>query len=259
MKLENLEKEHLLDIIDLQECLIEGRNLEEVLQTHIEVFHNHTNADILAICLKDEDMVHLKYIIEKNDMFGKLARKYFPLRKRYSWNRFLDHCKARYITENHYMEIKNLSEILEGYISKKEAMDMTEELEMTKGIITPLYTKQRHDKIGFIFFISQTETPLNQEEIKVVTLLMQQVLQPLYDREHYMLYSRCIRINDHMQQLTHQEKKIVKKVLKGLSYPEVASELSISVNTLKTHMKNIYSKYGISSKLELYKKLTVSQ
>lgn len=38
------------------------------------------------------------------------------------------------------MEIKNLHDILKGYLSKKEALEMSAELGMTKGVITPLYT-----------------------------------------------------------------------------------------------------------------------
>lgn len=69
---------------------------------------------------------------------------------------------------------------------------------------------------------------------------------------------QSVRINEDMGMLTKQEKIIVKKVLAGFTYPEIATELSISINTLKTHMKNIFNKYGISSKLELYKKLNSS-
>jgi len=42
-------------------------------------------------------------------------------------------------------------------------------------------------------------------------------------------------IDEEMNILSKQEKKIVKKVLKGHSYVETAEELNISINTLNTH------------------------
>ena len=58
-----------------------------------------------------------------------------------------------------------------------------------------------------------------------------------------------------MELLTKQEKKIASKVLSGKSYPNIASDLDISINTLKSHMKNIFNKYNVNSKVELFKKL----
>ena len=83
----------------------------------------------------------------------------------------------------------------------------------------------------------------------------QTILQPLYDKEHNTFFTKCVRIDEDMKLLTPQEKKIVRKVLEGLSYPDVATILDISVNTLKTHMKNIFYKYNVNSKIELYNKL----
>jgi len=64
-------------------------------------------------------------------------------------------------------------------------------------------------------------------------------------------------IDEEMNILSKQEKKIVKKVLKGHSYVETAEELNISINALNTHMKNIFNKYNVNSKMELFNKLTI--
>jgi DNA-binding CsgD family transcriptional regulator len=64
-------------------------------------------------------------------------------------------------------------------------------------------------------------------------------------------------VDENMDILTAQERKIVKIVLKGVSYPEAAKRLHISPNTLKTHMKSIFYKYNVNSKLELSNKLHI--
>ena len=40
-------------------------------------------------------------------------------------------------------------------------------------------------------------------------------------------------------------------IKKGLKNTEIATEMFISVNTVKTHIKQIYNKLGISSKTQL--------
>lgn len=52
-------------------------------------------------------------------------------------------------------------------------------------------------------------------------------------------------------QLTERESEIAALLLKGRTYKMIADELHLSQNTVKTHIKNIYSKLNIQSKMEL--------
>ena len=52
--------------------------------------------------------------------------------------------------------------------------------------------------------------------------------------------------------LTEREKQITALLLKGRTYKLIAEELFLSENTVKTHVKNIYSKLGIKRKSELF-------
>ncbi len=56
-------------------------------------------------------------------------------------------------------------------------------------------------------------------------------------------------------QLTERESEIAGLLLKGRTYKMVAAELYLSENTVKTHIKNIYSKFNIKSKSELIRLL----
>ena len=51
--------------------------------------------------------------------------------------------------------------------------------------------------------------------------------------------------------LTARESEIVSAIREGNSNKEIASTLSISEETVKRHLSNIYAKLGISSRLEL--------
>lgn len=55
--------------------------------------------------------------------------------------------------------------------------------------------------------------------------------------------------------LTNQEEKIAKLICDGLSNKEIASTLFISSSTVKTHIRNLYSKLEISNRQQLIEKL----
>jgi DNA-binding NarL/FixJ family response regulator len=48
--------------------------------------------------------------------------------------------------------------------------------------------------------------------------------------------------------LSFRETEVVRLLVKGNTYTQIASSLQISKETSKTHMKNIYKKLGVNSK-----------
>lgn len=56
------------------------------------------------------------------------------------------------------------------------------------------------------------------------------------------------------QQLTNRQLEIVKGIVNGKSYKMIANDLSISLDTVRSHIKNIYSTLEINSKAELIRK-----
>ncbi|MFA0814783.1 MAG: LuxR C-terminal-related transcriptional regulator [Anaerofustis sp.] len=59
-----------------------------------------------------------------------------------------------------------------------------------------------------------------------------------------------------IENLTERENQIVACLLKGLTYKMIADELYLSENTVKTHIKNIYSKLEVKNKSELIRKVS---
>lgn len=59
--------------------------------------------------------------------------------------------------------------------------------------------------------------------------------------------------NKFMDQLTEKEKDVVELLLKGYTYKGIAEQLFISENTMKFHIKNIYQKLNVNSKMDLIK------
>jgi LuxR family maltose regulon positive regulatory protein len=53
-----------------------------------------------------------------------------------------------------------------------------------------------------------------------------------------------------IEQISPQEKRVLRLLIAGRSNPEIARELVVSVNTIKAQVKSIYRKLGVSNRLE---------
>ncbi|MGE0588001.1 MAG: response regulator [Cyclobacteriaceae bacterium] len=60
--------------------------------------------------------------------------------------------------------------------------------------------------------------------------------------------------NENPYQLTAREKDILKSLSKGNSYKMIAAEFSISIDTVRTHIKKIYEKLHVHSQTEAVSK-----
>lgn len=53
--------------------------------------------------------------------------------------------------------------------------------------------------------------------------------------------------------LTKRERTILRQLMYGQDNARICEELSISVNTLKKHILNIYRKLGIKNRVQMFK------
>jgi DNA-binding NarL/FixJ family response regulator len=55
--------------------------------------------------------------------------------------------------------------------------------------------------------------------------------------------------------LSHREREIAELIAKGFIYKEIAEKLFLSPDTVRTHIRNIYEKLQVSSKMEMVNKV----
>ena len=58
--------------------------------------------------------------------------------------------------------------------------------------------------------------------------------------------------------ISEREREIIEALAKGKTNKEIASELFISINTVKTHIKNIYRKLDIKNRVQLLHKIKIT-
>ncbi|WP_017325533.1 response regulator transcription factor [Synechococcus sp. PCC 7336] len=62
--------------------------------------------------------------------------------------------------------------------------------------------------------------------------------------------STATDLSSEMVKLTQRELEILQSIARGFSNGEIAESLSISINTVRSHVKNILSKFGVSNRVE---------
>jgi DNA-binding NarL/FixJ family response regulator len=78
--------------------------------------------------------------------------------------------------------------------------------------------------------------------------------------EAFMLASKPIeqkqsQHQEHWQKLTVREKELLEWLAKGYRYQEIADKLFISIDTVRAHIRNIYEKLQVNSKIEAINKV----
>lgn len=250
----------LLDkAVDISIHLVEGSDIAALLNENISFYLEYSGADIIALYLNDDDMVQPEYIFEKNNLFDHLAKKYMLDKKKFTWKKFIENFTKYFSPKMEYNKITTFSKIFNGFMSTDEAEAFAEELQIKDMIFVPLYAKDEATIMGYISFIFHAHIDIDTIKLEQLSLMFQTVLRPLYHLESNTMYSKCIRVDGEMKILTEQEKKIVEKILGGYTYLEVAESLGVSVNTVKTHMKHVFNKCNVNSKMELFHKFSIYQ
>jgi DNA-binding NarL/FixJ family response regulator len=60
--------------------------------------------------------------------------------------------------------------------------------------------------------------------------------------------------NEYFQTLTRREQEILEQLSRGFRYKEIADRFIVSVETVRTHIRNIYEKLQVNSRVEALKK-----
>lgn len=242
--------------IQILSCIIHGHSIRALLRKETKFFSQETNADLITIYIQKDGGHKIDFLSDKKRLYCRLMEKYGFNKHSPSFGQVGTDIINGFSYTNPMYETSDIYALLKGTVTKKECEIMKKEIRFKTAQFFPL--RLIHGKkIGFVAYFYTREKKPDTDKLKEVSSLIQRVIEPLYDANTATFYSKCAQIDTDMSRLTDKEKEIVHRVIKGVSYKEIASELNISINTLKTHMKSVFSKYGVNSKIELNNKLAI--
>ena len=254
----NISDTRLLQkIIEFQSCIIEGKSIRSILHKNIDFFLSESHANVITLYMHEHDNVKPEYILAKDKKFEHQINKYVFDKRSFKWEKFVENCNKYFSSGVKHERVTELYQIFKGFMSKKDADAFSQELGIKSAVIIPIYAFGDKEIIGYCCFVFKKDIDLDMDKLRALNILFQTIARPLYDKKYNTIYSKCVRIDESMGLLTKKEKSIVKKVLAGSSYTEISELLNISINTLKTHMKNIFNKYNVNSKIELFNKFHI--
>ena len=73
---------------------------------------------------------------------------------------------------------------------------------------------------------------------------------PDIEPEKKLLSKPIISDSEWIEPLSERELEVLQLIADGISRPEIASQLVISLNTVKTHARNIYGKLGVNNQMQ---------
>jgi DNA-binding NarL/FixJ family response regulator len=62
------------------------------------------------------------------------------------------------------------------------------------------------------------------------------------------------KVNAHFQALSRREQEILEQLSRGFLYKEIADKLFITIDTVRTHIRHIYEKLQVNSRVDALKK-----
>lgn len=239
----------------MQFAVIEGHSLKSIMQKETPFFIKESGANVIVVCIENENGVDIELILEEKHKFLALLSKYRLLAKHMELTRFVQQCNAHFVRSHEHVHLTSLHSIFDGNLSKKKTAEFEKEIDFESALLYPM--RNNHGKkIGLIIYFYPKSSQNRSADLLQLTEMFAVLIRPFYDERRRVLRAKCVQIDDQMQRLTEKEKEITQLVILGRPYKVIAENLGISINTLKTHMKNIFSKYGVSSKIELHNKLT---
>jgi LuxR family maltose regulon positive regulatory protein len=69
-------------------------------------------------------------------------------------------------------------------------------------------------------------------------------------KKNELINQPVVSDSEWIEPLSERELEVLQLIAEGISRPEIAAKLVLSLNTVKTHARNIYSKLGVNNQMQ---------
>lgn len=240
---------------EMMTSLLDRRHVQDVMRAQSGFFLAESGAELVTIFVRQKESEYVSFKFEHNGLVASLKER---CHLHLHINELADACfktLGNPSARNPWRRIDSLRPLFDGIVSERGCRALADASAFREAFLFPVALPDS-ELIGVIVYgFTQTSAHADPLQLTELSETLQSVLVPLYDEQTGSFYSRYVRVDEEMSTLTSKERDIVKKVLEGENYTSVAGMMGVSINTLKTHMKNIFSKYGVNSKMELKNKI----
>ncbi|WP_375325413.1 response regulator transcription factor [Flagellimonas sp. GZD32] len=214
-------------------CTINSTNPSSGLLLDIDNLKNQMAYDFVDYPSEANKKLNLQKWFNTLHEFGKDVEE--PLAELYIYDFISDKRNETFkyylkdVTENIYYE--NLSDRLQNKYPNTE------------------FTKQYDAEITTDKELAQFSQPTSSKWNRTLIALL--AVSILGNIVFFLGKKRKSKSNNLLEKLTPQEQKIVHLILENRTNKEIATELFVSVSTVKTHINNLYKKLDVSSRDEM--------
>jgi DNA-binding NarL/FixJ family response regulator len=136
--------------------------------------------------------------------------------------------------------------------TSKNGADLAREINLNFHLpfafITSYADKDSIQQIKVLHPVGYIVKPFNGKDIVAVLELGLELFYTYMDHQTSFDFKKLSKFTH--TELTSQEKNIILKLIEGKRNQNIADELYVSINTIKTHLKNIFLKLEVGSRME---------
>ena len=223
----------------MQNRLLERHELPEIMKKESDFLCNYAHADYIGISFFKQ---HMLYDLncgmgEDYGLIDLLKSSKIKTKKIFTFiQQTREHLKI--IKDGHLCYFFRFQE--------EDCQEIKKIMEDRKILLHPLRHFQHKEWAGIIFMLLNSDEDIKQS--LEVCALLGMIISPFYDNETGTFSQGCIHENHRFEKLSHREHEIATHLLEELTPSEIAQKISLSINTVKTHIKNIYQKYGVTNR-----------
>lgn len=241
-------------IIQIQSCLIQGHSFQAIMKAQTAFFEQATNASIMAICLNHHQQLRIDFLGTAKKQVLTLLKKYQVQPRALKFDNFLTHYRSDLLTKGKVLEIHSLEMLFHGLLTQSQYQQFEKEVGFNSVVFCPIFSYDEAH-IGYVLYLYLAQPSTDESDLKAMTALIQTIVRPLYEPSTQTFYSQCYRVTNYLLNLTAMEKRVLRQLMHAKQSKDIAAEMHISMNTVKSHTKNIYAKLEVNSKMELFNKL----
>lgn len=242
MQYHNIHSEALLrKLIELQQGLLERKSLPKLLHASSDFFFAFSKAEYIGVSFVKPDAFYEMACSMGNDhgLFALFHNSNIGAKAIFNYVKTL---------ERHELVINDGRLCRFFRLHSPECGKIDAVMEGRKLLLRPLKRASDDRWVGVAVLLLPIDAPI-APALEVCEVL-DMVVAPFFDIESGLFAEHCIHEINRFGELSPREKEIARHLLHGLGQKEISQKLSLSINTVKSHIKKIYQKYDISNHLE---------